>query len=72
MSGDDDDLQRVGERTWTVRYKIPLAVVTGLLAGCCFVGLFAGTSAGAWVGGSGLVVLVVWVVVFRVLYRRGF
>lgn len=71
MSGNDD-LRRVEERTWTVRYKIPLAVVTGLLAGCCFVALFAGGSAGAWVGGSGLVVLVVWVVVFRVLYRRGY
>lgn len=72
MSGGDDDLRRVGERTWTVRYKIPLAVVTGLLAACCFVALIAGGSVGAWAGGSGLVLLVVWVVVFRVLYRRGY
>jgi hypothetical protein len=48
-----------------------LAVLTGLLTALCFVAIFSGTPAVVWVGVGGLAVLVVWVIVFQLLYRRG-
>lgn len=60
------------KRTWTQRYRTPLTVLSGLLTALCFVAIFSGTTALIWVGIGGLVVLVAWVFVFQLLYRRGF
>lgn len=70
---DDSELSEVSaKRTWTVRYRIPLAVLTGILAALCFVALFSGATALVWAGIGGLVILIAWVVVFQMLYRRGY
>lgn len=70
---DESETSEVNsKRTWTQRYRMPLAVLTGLLAALCFVALFSGSTALIGIGIGGLVILVVWVVVFQLLYRRGY
>lgn len=70
---DESEHQEAGvDRTWTVRYRLPLAGLTALLAALCFVALFSGTTALVWIGVGGLVILVAWVIAFQVLYRRGY
>jgi len=60
-------------KTWTTRYRIPLSAATGLLAALCiWLLLFSGSAVGTWIGGIGLVVLIAWVIVFQMLFRRGY
>jgi hypothetical protein len=59
-------------KTWTTRHRIPMAIGTGLLTALCFWLLFTGDTTEKWIGGVGLAALVVWVFVFRTLYRRGY
>jgi hypothetical protein len=58
--------------TRTSRYRITIAIGTGLLTLLCFWLLFTGDATGKWIGGAGLAALVVWVFVFQALYRRGY
>lgn len=58
--------------TWTTRYRIPVAVGSGFLTLLCCWLLFTGGTTEKWVGGVGLVALVLWVFVFRMLHRRGY
>jgi hypothetical protein len=59
-------------KTWTSRYRLAIAIGSGVLALLCFWLLFNGGAAGKWIGGIGLAALVVWVFVFSTLYRRGY
>lgn len=60
------------DRTWTTTYRIPIAVVCGILSVLCVWGLVAGGTTEKWVGGIGVVVLIAWVFVFQALRRRGY
>lgn len=54
------------------RYRIPIAIASGFLGLLFFWLLFDGSAAEKWIGGFGLVALVVWVFVFRAMFRRGY
>ncbi|MGU3411152.1 hypothetical protein ACLBWP_13665 [Microbacterium sp. M1A1_1b] len=69
---DRDDPARATTKTWTTTYRMPIAIVSGVLGMLCFWALFDGSPAEKWVGGVGLVVLIVWVFVFQAFYRRGY
>lgn len=59
-------------QTWTTRYRVPMAVGTGFLTVlCCWLLFTAGTTE-KWIGGVGLAALLIWALVFRTLYRRGY
>ncbi|WP_176491665.1 hypothetical protein [Curtobacterium sp. 'Ferrero'] len=49
-----------------------MAVGTGFLTVLCCWLLFTGGTTAKWTGAIGLAALVVWVLVFRALYRRGY
>lgn len=68
---DESDRPATPSETWTTAYRTPIAIVSGVLAvACCWL-LFTGGVAGKWIGGVGAAVLVLWVIVFQSLYRRG-
>lgn len=69
---DIDDVDDPTSQTWTTKYRMPLAIGTGLLTALCFWLLCTGGTTAKWIGGVGLAALVVWVFVFRTLYRRGY
>lgn len=66
MDSDDE------HPTWTVRWRWPIAIGTGVLALLCFAGLFSEVGGLRWLGGVGLVLLAAWAVAFRALFRRGY
>jgi hypothetical protein len=66
-----DESEVPASKAWTTEYRVPSAVVTGVLALLCSSSVFSGGAVRAWIGGTGLIVLIVWVVVFQVLFRRG-
>jgi len=59
-------------RSWTVANKWPIAVVSALLALVCAWSLFGGAPFTWWIGAVGLTLLVLWVVIYGALYRRGY
>ena len=69
---DRDNATRPTRKTWTTTYRMPIAVVCGLLGVLCAWGLVAGGTTEKWVGGIGLVVLIAWMLVFQTLHRRGY
>lgn len=69
---DLEESDRSVPRTWTVKYRLPLAALSGLLAGLCVWLLFSDSAVQMWIGGVGLAVLIAWAVLFTVLYRRGY
>ena len=75
MSDPDDDLfaflERSATRSWTVRYRRPLSIVSGVLALIFASSLFAVIPFSLYVGAVGLGVVVVWTIVFNALIRRG-
>ena len=74
MSDLDESDQPDGSlpETWTTRYRIPIAIASGFLGVLFFWLLFVGNATEKWIGGFGLVALVVWVFVFRAMFRRGY
>jgi len=70
---DLEESDSAASRTWTTKYRLRLSVVSGLLAALCmWLLLFSGGALGTWIGGIGLVVLIAWVIVFQMLFRRGY
>lgn len=69
---DFDESDAPSPKTWTTSYRIPIAIGSGLLTALCFWLLITGHTSAKWIGGAGLAVLIVWVFVFRTLYRRGY
>jgi hypothetical protein len=69
---DSDDEARSSGKTWTMTYRVPIAIVSGLLTLLCCWALFTGDTAEKWGGGVGVAVLIAWGFVFRALYRRGY
>jgi hypothetical protein len=69
---DVDEYDNPTPKTWTTRYRIPMAIGTGFLTALCFWLLFTGGTTEKSIGGVGLAALVFWVFVFRTLYRRGY
>lgn len=69
---DRDNAARPTPKTWTTKYRMLIAVGTGLLGLLCAWALVAGGTTEKWVGGIGLIVLIAWVFVFQALYRRGY
>lgn len=69
---DPDNADDPVPKTWTTRYRIPIAVGSGFLALVCCWLLATDGATEKWIGGVGLVALVIWVFVFQRLYRRGY
>jgi hypothetical protein len=70
----DDQLEafeRDRRESWTVAYKWPIRVVTGVMAFVFASSLFSGFPFGLETGATGLALVVVWVIVYNALYRRG-
>lgn len=59
-------------RTWTQVYRWPIALGSGVLAVVFALFLTVGSGSLVWVGGIGLALVIVWMVVFQLLYRRGY
>ncbi|MBT1665427.1 hypothetical protein [Curtobacterium flaccumfaciens] len=72
MFDDPEQTDASPRRTWTVRYRTPLAILTAVLAALCFIALFNGEAVLMWIGAGGLVLLIAWVVLFQAFYRRGY
>jgi len=51
---------------------MPIAVASGLIAVGFLLLLILGSAPLAWVGGIGLALVIIWVIVFVGLYRRGY
>lgn len=76
MSNPGDDqlaaFERENRTAWTMAYKWPIVIVTGILALICASSLFDGRPFVWWIGAIGLALLIGWVSAYRVLYNKGY
>lgn len=59
-------------RTWTQAYRWPIALGSGVLGVVFVLFLTTGSANLVWVGIVGLALVIAWVIVFQLLYRRGY